>query len=268
MKTTKNWSLVALIGLVFGTVLNGAAQAQIPRIFSGPNDAIVSPATAPLIVYPVDFDPTELSYKFEAELIFSPFAPPMTKFFQSPFTTDPAVPNPTPILIDGLQPFPFPVWEDFHLVPPDSAGGPSSGPVTDWHEEILTPGWEWVRPDDPRVTAGLPGFQGLFPPGQTLITRDGGPWPSEPIPHPGGPDPTKIWEKFEPILPGETLDIHKALLWVGTPGNRIWGDGVDDAGNMISEDGIVVLEYPTPEPGTFSLLALGLLAGACRRSLL
>ncbi|MEM9352760.1 MAG: PEP-CTERM sorting domain-containing protein [Planctomycetota bacterium] len=253
--------LVVFSGLFLTAVWSGTAVAQIPQISSGPNTAILPP----LVQYPVDFDPDLLTYNFEADLIFSPFLPPMTKFFPAPYRPDPTG-GTSPIVLDPAQPLPFPVWEDFHLVPGTPGGPPSSGPVSDWHEEILTPGWEWVRPDDPRVLAGEPGFDGLFPAGQTLITRNGQPWDSQPIPHPGGPDPTKIWEKFPPIFPGETLDIHKALLWVGTPDNEIWGDGVDNAGNTIIEEGIVVLEYPTPEPGTFSLLALGVFAGVCRRS--
>ena len=74
------------------------------------------------------------------------------------------------------------------------------------------------------------------------------------------PDPRKIWVEFAPINPGEVLDVHKALLFVGTPTNRIWGDATDG-----SEDFIRVIEYPTPEPATVGLLALGAVAAAARR---
>jgi len=80
------------------------------------------------------------------------------------------------------------------------------------------------------------------------------------------PDPSKIWVEFPPIFPGEVLDVHKALLWVGTPGNRVWGDFYsDDGGTFIDESFIRVIEYPTPEPATAGLLLLGMVLAAGRR---
>ncbi len=189
----------------------------------------------------VPFDATNADWLLETSLIFDPTAPPMTKFFETPRQVTGA-----PIILDSQQPQPFTIWEYFSLFPGTPGGPPTSMPVADWHEEIATPGWEWVLPGDPR-------FPGLFPPGDSLITQDGQPWPWEFIPHPDGTtDPGRLWVKFPPIDPGHVLDIHKALLWVGTDTQRFWGDGPN-------QTGIVVLEYPTPEPSSFLLAAFGLI---------
>ena len=158
------------------------------------------------------------------------------------------------ILLDATQPFPQPVREDFHIVEPAVGGPPVSVAVQDWHEEFLTDGWEWVLPDDER-------FPTLFPPDESLITRNGEPHPWSFSPSPAEHAPHQLWVQFPPIHPGETLDIHKAMLWVGTPGNRIWGDDILDDGNFFDESVISVWEYPTPEPGTCSLLAICMVAG-------
>ena len=54
--------------------------------------------------------------------------------------------------------------------------------------------------------------------------------------------------------------INQALLWVGTPGNTVWGDNSDDLGvAKIDELSIRVFEYPTPQPSGLTLFA----AAAC-----
>jgi hypothetical protein len=214
------------------------ADAQNPTIVSGFNLDGFDPGSEPFI--PVPFISAEGHWVLDANLIFDPKAPPMTKAFQSPIGSTGG-----PILLDATQPFPFPIWENFFLIPPGTAGAPGSQAVSDWHEEIITPGWEWVLPGDPR-------FPNLFPPGQTLITRNGAPWDSFPIPHPDGTDnPSRVWVKFPPIEPGNILDVHKGLLWVGTLDNRIWGD------DPTTERQILVFEYPTPEPSSVALALLG-----------
>jgi hypothetical protein len=209
------------------------ASAQITAGFS-----LDQPPGDPIFV---EYDPGELHYVLQMDLIFDPNAGPMEKHFQSPLH-----PTGGPILLDAQQPFAQPVWEEFVLV-----GGP---PVSDWHEEILTPGWHWTLPGTPGV-----------PPG-SLITKNGMPWPSTPIPMPGGMDPSKIWVEFPPISPPDVLDVHKALLWVGTPGNRTWGDNVLDDGTNHDESIIRVLEYPTPEPATVLLMVGGCAALWFRRA--
>jgi hypothetical protein len=181
-------------------------------------------------------------------MIYNPTAPPMEKHFQSPLG-----PTGGPILLDAQQPFPQVLWEDFLIIPEFPF------PVEDWHEEILTPGWEWVTPGDSR-------FPSLFPPNSSLITRNGLPHSWSPIPM-DPPMPNKLWVQFPPIFPGEVLDVHKALLWVGTDGNRIWGDQTLNNGSPFPEQFIRVIEYPTPEPGTAGALGLaGAIAMLRRRS--
>lgn len=198
----------------------------------------MAPSQDPIFV---EWVQSSQSWVLQVDLIVDPTAGPMAKHFQTPLDSSGA-----PILLDGEQPFPQPLWEDFLIIP---IPGTPGVPVTDWHEVIHTPGWEWVVPGDAR-------FPDLFPANASLITRDGVPWPYTQTPK----DPTEIWVDFPPIGPNHVLDVHKALLWVGTTGNRTWGDMVDDAGNTVDESFIAVWEYPTiPEPSTIVMLSLGLL---------
>ena len=185
---------------------------------SGPGDP--TPLTVP-------FDSLEGHYLVQHDLLFDPQAPPMVKDFQSP----------GPVIFPGTS---FPVWEAWFLVEPGR-------PVSDWHEEILTPGWVWRF--DPAV----------------LITRNGQVIPA--FPDPNSP-PNILWVDFEPIFPGNVLDIHKELVWVGTIFNSDWGDFIDSSGSFLDESVIQVLEFPTPEPSSFLLAAMaavGLIAYGWRR---
>lgn len=216
-----------------------AAMAQVPSFVSGFNkDAAMGPPTF------VPFDTEQAHWVFEANLTFDPVAPPFEKHFDTPRQSTGA-----PIQLDADQLLPFPVWEfyaveEFGFIPPDTTV--PGQPISDWHEEILTPGWEWVLPGDSR-------FPDLLV-DESLITRDGEPWEWKHIPMPGGgTDPSMLWVEFPPIEPGHVLDIHKALVWTGTEGNRFWGD---DAGETF----IQVIEYPTPEPASLAVLGLSGLA--------
>jgi hypothetical protein len=174
-------------------------------------------------------------YQVDLDLTFDPAAGPMTKNFDTPrYVTG------QPVSLIGSQPLPFLVTENFNLV-----GGRAL--VSDWHEQIVTPGWVWVTPGQ-----SVPGFPNLFPEGQSLITRNAQSWPSTPIG--GSSDPARIDVQFAPIPSGNILDVHKALMWVGVTGaNDIWGDGPN-------ETTITVLEYPTPEPSSIVLAGLGLVS--------
>ncbi|MEM8784160.1 MAG: hypothetical protein AAGE65_15095 [Planctomycetota bacterium] len=238
------WASAWLVGGIAVPAMSGAAGTTVRSGFN------LSLPTGPPIT--VEYTPQGL-WDLDVDLIFDPGAGPMLKWFETP--TNPVTTD--PILLDAQQPFPQPIWEDFYVIP-GPPGTPPGYPVSDWHEEILTPGWEWVLPGDAR-------FPSLFPPGQSLVTRNGQPWPWDPQPHPGGPDPTMLWIEFPPIDPGHVFDIHKALLWVGTPDNRVWGDFVDNDGFTIDESLIEVIEYPTPEPASAGLIALGALALLRRR---
>lgn len=234
-------SLMLLLGL--GEVVSAQTSASAVAGFN----LSAAPSGPPI---QVDWNLPMEAWMLQVDLVFDPDAGPMQKLFETPKGASGG-----PIQLDALQPLPQTLWEDFLILPiPGSSTGYA---VSDWHEEIHTPGWEWVLPGDPR-------FPTLFPPNESLITRDGVPWPWDPIPMPTM-DPSKLWVKFPPIEPGHVLDVHKALLWAGTPGNRIWGDGTDDAGNLVDESVIDVWEYPTPEPTTISLLGMAALAVLVRR---
>jgi hypothetical protein len=112
---------------------------------------------------------------------------------------------------------------DEHLV----IGGQLSW--TDWHEDVLTPGWN--------IGA--------------LISANGGPvhglvvdltdtnWPTT-----GG----TVSMTFDPLPPGTRIDLKKTLSWVGDP---------KVIGNLFN--GVIrIAEYPTPEPGSAVLFGLGI----------
>ncbi|MAT70041.1 MAG: hypothetical protein CMJ58_11015 [Planctomycetaceae bacterium] len=183
------------------------------------------------------------------DLMHDPAAGPMIKRLESPHDD-----TGQPILLDAQQRFALRIDEEFNIGSPGTAGIPVSVEVRDWHEEILTPGFNWVIPTDATIPQ-------VFPDGTSLITRNGAPHPYELLASPAVLPP-RLDVKFPPIYPGEVLDIHKAIEWVGTPGNRIWGDNMLDDGTPFDEGEIRVWEYPTvPEPATWGLMAITTLVG-------
>jgi hypothetical protein len=242
--STYHLILFAVVGLLVYGLCPAHVGAQQQRVTAGANMDIDFNEEVD-----VGYSGFVGAYFLDVDLVLDPGAGPMIKRFESPVTD-----TLDRILLDAFQPFPQPVWEDFHIVEPGAGGPPVSVAVQVWHEEILTVGWEWVLPGDEQ-------FPTLFPPDESLITRNDEPHPWDFSPSPPEHAPHQLWVQFPPIQPGETLDIHKALLWVGTPGNRIWGDDVLDDGSIFDESVISVWEYPTPEPGTCSMLALCMVAG-------
>ncbi len=113
-------------------------------------------------------------------------------------------------------------------------------PWTDWHEEIMQPGWRWL---DDRAGSGEPSFHyasGVTVPGLTVTFTD-------PTLFEGG----KIDVTFDPIPPGTLLRFNKRLIYEGLdpllPGDTFLGT-------------LDIFQYPTvPEPSTW-LLALTSLA--------
>ena len=114
-------------------------------------------------------------------------------------------------------------------------------PWTDWHEEILTPGWEW-HSSNIGVT----------------VTTELGTYPAGP-PVPGlsfNLQPTTLDFFFDPILPGTEIFIVKSIRFVGVDANNP---------EETTGDPVFISEYPTPEPATLGLLLLGGLALLRRR---
>jgi PEP-CTERM motif len=105
-------------------------------------------------------------------------------------------------------------------------------PWTDWHEEVLTPGWNIGAQID--INGGQP-VPGLV---VDLMFTD---WPNT-----GG----AVWMDFDPLPPGTLVHLTKQLSWVGDPQVN---------GNLFN--GVIqIAEYPTPEPATIALMGLGVLA--------
>jgi len=188
---------------------------------------------APLteVVVPLNVgDP--LSYNFEADLVPDFSAGPILKHFVAGN------------IYRASQPWPQRIAEHFSVVNLT----PALVPIENWHEEILTPGWEWYLP-------GAPGSDEWFPTGTILVTRDDQPWDSTVTPL---ANPQLLNVSFSPIGPGHVFGINKALLWVGDGDNTIWGDD-------LSELYVNVLEYPTPEPSSIALATIGLVGLAAYR---
>src|SRR5262245_41340664 len=130
---------ILLVSLaVVGGVRNVANGQTSASATAGPNLG-AAPSQPPI---EVDWNSlvTPGNWTLQVDLIVNPNAGPMIKHFESP-----RGPTGGPILLDAQQPFPQVLWEDFLILPvPGTAGVP----VRDWHEEIVTPGWEWVVPGD------------------------------------------------------------------------------------------------------------------------
>ncbi len=109
-----------------------------------------------------------------------------------------------------------------------------ANPWSDWHEEILTPGWQWLAPSAV-LANGLPAsnLAASYLPTTTTV---------------GG----SVSFTFDPLAPGTLVDIRKQLQYVGVPGTVYIGP-------------LEIAQYPTPEPATVGLLALGGLAALRRR---
>ncbi len=241
--------LVACVvaGLSVHVICSPRASAQTSSVTAGGNMEIDFNEELP-----VSYSSFVGAYFIDVELIHDPGAGPMIQRFETP-TTD----TNNRILLDAAQPAPQLVWGDYRIAETSPGGPPISEPVHGWYAEIMTEGWEWVLPDDP-------GFPSSIPLDDPLITRDDVPHPAS-FPAPGA-EPHEFWVEFPPVNPGETLGIHKALLWVGTTGNSIWGDDLLDDGTPFNESLISVWAHPTvPEPSTWAMLLLGAIFCAALR---
>jgi hypothetical protein len=111
---------------------------------------------------------------------------------------------------------------------------------TDWHEHILTPGWDWVQPTVFLANVPPPGLSP--PPGLTTVYTPGNL-------STGG----TVDFYFNPLAPGTLIDIRKTLQYNGPAG-------------AIFNGTLQIAEYPTPEPASLVMLAVGGLLVRRRRA--
>jgi hypothetical protein len=101
-------------------------------------------------------------------------------------------------------------------------------PWTDWHEDVLDPNWTWANP---------------------VLLVNGLPAPGLTVP---GVGTSSLSFFFNPVAPGSFIDISKELVYNGVPGTAFTGT-------------LPIIQYPTPEPATLGLVALGSLLLVRRR---
>lgn len=148
-----------------------------------------------------------------------------------------------PVVRDPLGP----VWRKNLLAPPGGVinGGQTytlheflitSGTLSwsDWHEQILTPGWSFAN-----VVLGVNGWG--TPAGFSVVNTPGNALQ-------GG----SVSFYFNPIPPNTFVQIQKTLVYNGPVPATFSSIAID--------------QYPTPEPATMSLLALGGAAVMRRRN--
>ena len=152
--------------------------------------------------------------------------------------------GPIPVVLDPLGPvwgksFTGPNGSNF-LYPPTSPSNPAlpvtevlqvagTIPWTDWHEDVIgidasgaiDLGWTWGA--NPTILVG-----GLPAPGLSIT----------------GAGTSSLSFFFNSLAPGTVVDIRKDLVYTGPAGAAFIGT-------------LAIHEYPTPEPASLALLAIG-----------
>lgn len=200
-KSTKLFTL--LLATAFALITGQTALACL--IGAGPPLQPIEKDHPPTIP-PIDIQGDEASV-FLGPISYDPCAGPIYKLFTG-------AQGPSIHIVEDMEVGPGPVW-------------------TDWHEIILTPGWEWAFASAP------------IPP--TLDSPSIGPIPG--VPGGGG---VEVNFYFPAIPCGEQIHIEKYLVWTGLD--------VTGAPVVFTPD-ILVAEYPTtvPVPGAVWLLGSGLM---------
>jgi hypothetical protein len=151
--------------------------------------------------------------------------------------SDPASGGPVPVVLNPAGP----VWHKDLLAPPGALiqGGVTyhlqeslvvagNLPWADYHENILTPGWSWSNPSF-LVNNAIPAGLSVNNTGSSISFN------------------------FNPIGPGSLVKISKDLVYSGPVPATFQSIGVN--------------QFPTPEPASLGLLAVGSLLALRRRGL-
>lgn len=108
-------------------------------------------------------------------------------------------------------------------------------PWSDWHEQILTPGWGWSN--NAVLLANNVPAAGLTINNTPGSTMNGG----------------ILDFYFNSLAPGTLVEIRKELVWLAQPGQMFQGT-------------VQIAQYPTPEPASIGLLAVGGILAMRRRN--
>jgi hypothetical protein len=102
-------------------------------------------------------------------------------------------------------------------------------PWSDWHENILTPGWAW----SPNISFLI--WPNMVPPAGLTVTNTPGNFTQG----------DSLEFLFNSLPPGTIIDIRKELVWQGIPGITQFVGHID------------VAQFPTPEPASMLLVVAG-----------